>query len=296
MTMRIAVASGKGGTGKTTVTVNLACEAADAGAVVALLDCDVEEPNAGLFLQPEIREQHEVRLPCPVVDPDKCRGCGRCGLVCQFSAIVPLNGKVLVFPELCHACGGCTLVCPTGAVREEMRVIGQVETGRAGRVAFVHGILNIGEAIAPPVIRQVRQHAPPAELTLTDAPPGTSCPVIEAVRDVSFLLLVTEPTPFGLHDLRLAVEMGRALELPLGVFVNRSDGEDELIRGYCEDEGIEILGVLPEDRRIAEACSRGEILCRTLPEYRSVFRDLRERLAARVDESLERPPMRRASP
>jgi MinD superfamily P-loop ATPase len=271
---KIAVASGKGGTGKTTVATNLAYVASRNGRSVVYLDCDVEEPNGHLFLKPEISQRTPVGNLIPEVDEEKCTHCGQCGKICQYSAIVCLGQKVLVYPELCHACGGCSLVCPTDAITEVLRPIGVLESGHAGPIWFVHGLLNVGEAMSPPVIRAVKGAAPQAELVITDVPPGTSCPVVESIRDSDFVLLVTEPTPFGLNDLKLAVEMVRALRLPFGVIINRADlGDDEVLR-YCHQDGIKILTEIPDDRRIAEAYSRGEMVCEALPEYKSLFEGL----------------------
>jgi MinD superfamily P-loop ATPase len=280
--MNVAVASGKGGTGKTTVATNLAWVAAASGRAVAYLDCDVEEPNGHLYLRPEWQGSRPVTRPVPHVDESCCTHCGRCGDICQFSAIVPLDGTVLVFAELCHGCGGCTLACPTGAVGEVPQEIGTLRSGQAGRVRFTSGLLNVGEAMSPPLIREVKAAAPRADLTLIDAPPGTSCPVIEAVRGADLVLLVTEPTPFGLHDLRLAVEMVRALGLPSGVVINRADAGETQTRQYCRGERLPILAEIPDDRRVAEAYARGELAGRALPSYRRMF----ERLLARLDEGV----------
>ena len=220
--MQIAIASGKGGTGKTTVATNLAYVASRNGQSVAYLDCDVEEPNGHIFLKPEITDRKPVGSLIPQVDAEKCTLCGECGEICQYSAIVRVGEKVLVYPELCHGCGGCSLVCPADAITEVSREIGVLETGRAGAIQFAQGLLNVGEAMSPPVIRAVKSTAFQADLTIVDAPPGTSCPVIEAVRGADFVILVTEPTPFGFHDLKLAVEMVRVLKLPFGVVINRA--------------------------------------------------------------------------
>ena len=234
--MRIAVCSGKGGTGKTTVATNLAVTAATAGRTVGYLDCDVEEPNGALFLKPRFDETRAVNVSIPEVDLDKCTGCGLCGEICQYSAIVLMRKQVLVFPELCHGCGGCWLVCPTGAITESHRRTGQLELGKAGPVHFIQGLLNIGEAMSPPVIAAVRDTAPDVDFLVIDSPPGTSCPVIQSVRDSDLVLLVTEPTPFGLNDLKLAVDMVRALKLPLAVVINRADVGDDQTHRYCQQQ------------------------------------------------------------
>ncbi len=269
--MKIAIASGKGGTGKTTVATNLAYVASRNGRTVAYLDCDVEEPNGHIFLKPQLVSTEPIGLLVPKVEESKCTRCGKCGEICQFSAIVCIGEKVLVYPDLCHACGGCALVCPTGAISETPREMGRLERGKAGAVDFVQGLLNVGEAMSPPLIRQVKAAAPAADWVIIDSPPGTSCPVIESVRGADFVLLVTEPTPFGLNDLKLAVEMVRALCLPFGVVINRAGLGDRRTREYCQAHRIEILAEIPDDRRIAEAYSRGQMVCEALPEYRSVY-------------------------
>jgi len=269
--MIIAIASGKGGTGKTTVAVNLAITARGS---VRLLDCDVEEPNCHIFLKPEIRNREPVGIPIPVVDESKCNACGECGKVCEYHAIVSLKTKPLVFPELCHGCGGCAKVCPTGAISEVEREIGVLETGNQGSIEFVQGRLNVGHPMSPPLIRAVKRCASGNGRTLIDCPAGTSCPVIAAIRRSDFVVLVTEPTPFGLHDLLLAVETVRQLGLPFGVVVNRADAGDARVRDYCRRERIRILLEVPEDRRIAEAYSRGEAMVKAFPEYRRAFERL----------------------
>jgi MinD superfamily P-loop ATPase len=279
--LKVAIASGKGGTGKTTVAVNLARVAADAGLRVQLLDCDVEEPDCALFLRPRIQQTLPVELAIPEVDEASCTHCGVCSDVCEFKAIVSLPTSVLVFPELCHSCGACALLCPQHAVSEVPRRTGVVQLGRADSVATVAGRLDIGEAKSPPVIKAVRaQIDPAADLVLIDAPPGTSCPVIEAVRGADLVLLVSEPTPFGLHDLKLAVETVRILGLRLAVVANRADIGDDRLRDYCEQEGIETLLELPDDRRLAEAYSRGELAVDALPGYRERFAGLLRRVRA----------------
>jgi len=280
--MKIAISSGKGGTGKTTVATNLAVTAARAGRSVGYLDCDVEEPNGFLFLKPQIEETRPVNVSIPKVDAEKCNGCGQCGRICQYSAIVVMDKKVLVFPELCHGCGGCWLVCPTGAITESYRQTGQLELGKTGDVRCVQGLLNIGEAMSPPVIEAVKAAAPEVDFLVIDSPPGTSCPVIESVRASDFVLLVTEPTPFGLNDLKLAVEMVRALKLPFGVVINRADIGDGETKAYCARQRIEVLAEVPDDRQVAEAYSRGEMACDVIPKYRELYSDLLNSMAKRV--------------
>lgn len=268
--MKIAIASGKGGTGKTTVAVNLAVALAATGQAMQYLDCDVEEPNGHIFLKPIIESSEPAGIPVPVVDEEKCDGCGRCAKVCEYRAIAMLK-KPLVFPELCHGCGGCALACPTGAIREQDRGIGVVETGRADGVAFVQGRLNVGEPMAPPLIRAVKKKALSDITAIFDSPPGTSCPVVAAVRDADFVVLVTEPTPFGLNDLKLAVETMKQLGLEHGVVINRSDAGDLRVREFCARAQIPLLLEIPDDRRVAEAYSRGHIAALVLPEWREMM-------------------------
>lgn len=272
--MKIAVASGKGGTGKTTVAVNLAGVLAESGETVQYLDCDVEEPNGHLFLNPRIAATEPVGIPVPRVNNDACTGCGKCAEICVYHAIAVLK-KPLVFEELCHGCGGCAMVCPEGAIHEDLRTIGVVETGTAEYgVAFVQGRLNIGEPMAPPLIRAVKERIAAHGVAILDAPPGTSCPVVATVRDADCVLLVTEPTPFGLNDLRLAVDMIRKLNMRHGVVINRADAGDARVREYCVSEGIPVLAEIPDDRRAAEAYSRGTLLIRTLPDWPPMIRGL----------------------
>ena len=288
--MIVTVASGKGGTGKTTVAVSLALSLAELGnpAGPLFLDCDVEEPNAALFLCPTIEERREVGQMIPEVDLNKCTYCGRCAEVCQYHAIAVVGKKVLVFPELCHGCGSCALNCPTQAIREVLHVTGTIERGwaglppasrRQGGVEFAQGTMNVGEPMAVPIIRQLKRWViPPGDgerPVILDASPGTACPVVEAMRGADFVLMVTEPTPFGLHDLRLAVEVARdELGLPVGVVVNRDGVGDQGADAYCAAEGIPILMRIPLERRIAEAYSDGVSLVQALPEYCQQFLNL----------------------
>jgi MinD superfamily P-loop ATPase len=258
--MKIAVASGKGGTGKTTVAVALAHAAVRTGAKAVFVDCDCEEPDGHIFLKPLIESNEPVYRPVPDLDESNCSNCGLCGEICRYSAILCATDQVMTFPELCHSCGGCRLVCPAGAISDRQREIGIIEKGKSGDIRFIHGILNVGEPMSPPLIRQVRKNAPNSGIQIIDTPPGTSCPAIEAVRGVDYVIVVTEPTPFGLNDLRLAIGMIRAMGLPCGVVINRSGSGDGGVEKYCHSSLIRILAEIPEERDIAEAYSRGEII------------------------------------
>ena len=280
--MKIAIASGKGGTGKTTIATNLAWVAVSPGEQVAYVDCDVEEPNGFIFLKPEIETTEKATMLYPVVDENKCISCGKCAEICQYNAITIIGEKPLVFPGMCHDCEGCYVVCPAGAITLTEREIGIIEIGQAGKIHSIHGKLNIGQVMSPPLIRAVKHHIPEDGLTIVDCPPGTSCPVIEAVRGADYTVLVTEPTPFGLNDLRLAVEALRELNIPYGVFINRHDiGTQDTLR-YCEKEYIPVLGTLPDDKRIAGAYSKGFMIADELPEYRKCFMDLFTTLKSEV--------------
>ena len=267
--MNIAIASGKGGTGKTTFSVNLAQALADRGDRVRLLDCDVEEPNDHLFVQPEFTEEESVKVMKPVWNEELCTGCGKCAEACHYNAIVVIKGKVLIFNELCHSCGVCSYVCPEQAFTEQPVEIGRVQTApRHHPFFFAHGILNIAEALAPAVIRDLKNHIDPDVINILDASPGTSCPVVETVTDADLAVLVTEPTPFGLNDLKLAVGLTLEKRIPTGIVVNRSDGKDTIIAAYAERVGVPIIGRIPFKRAYAEAYSGGQILTEKFPELK----------------------------
>ncbi|MBU4267978.1 MAG: ATP-binding protein [Acidobacteria bacterium] len=273
--MILAIASGKGGTGKTTLAVNLAHAF---GRPLQLLDCDVEEPNGQLFLPGDALVEEIVTIPVPQVDESLCDSCGECGRFCAYHAIVSFGAKALVFAEMCHGCGGCAKVCPQKAIREIPKRIGVVEKRKSGDIVLLTGRLDVGQAMAPPLIRAVKECLNQNMPAILDAPPGTSCPVIVTIRGADFVLLVTEPTPFGLHDLKLAVDMVRELRIPFGVVVNRVGSGDDRVHVYCRRENVPILAEIPDDRRIAEAYSRGNLIVEALPEYRDLFADLAKKL------------------
>jgi MinD superfamily P-loop ATPase len=288
--MIVAVASGKGGTGKTTVATSLALSlAADrkpdlpALSPPLFLDCDVEAPNAHLFLKPDFHQRQAVGILIPQVDEEKCTHCGKCAEVCQYHAIAVLGKKTLVFPELCHGCGSCTSICPEKAISETLDLIGVLERGPTpSGIDFARGVLNIGEPMAVPVIRQLKRWANPrpGQVVIIDASPGTSCPVVEAVRGADFLLLVTEPTPFGLHDLKLAVQVARELDIPAGVVLNRCDGNladdeyGEIMETYCREEGLPVLMRVPFERAVAEGIAQGKTLVEIRPDTIPLFKQL----------------------
>lgn len=281
--MIISVASGKGGTGKTLVATSLVLSLKNSGGV-QLLDCDVEEPNSHLFLKPEIAGSRAVSIPVPRIDQEKCTCCGKCAEVCAYHATAVLGKRVLTFPQLCHGCGACSYFCPEKAISEEGRETGQIEWGRSGTVGFVHGKLAVGEAMATPVIRKVKECANDNGTVILDVPPGTSCPVVEAVKGSDFCLLVTEPTPFGLNDLTLAVEMVKKLGIPCGVALNRAGVGDCGVQEYCRKENIPILLTIPLDTEIARLYSRGIPLVEGLPQWRAHFRELFDKMKGLIDE------------
>jgi len=276
--MRISIASGKGGTGKTTIATNLAL----ALGAVQYIDADVEEPNGHLFLKPRVEERISVGIPVPKVDMSQCTHCGMCADICEYHAIVVIKDKLLTFPELCHGCGGCSYLCPADAIAEAERDIGVIEKGMAGPIEFVHAHLNVGEPMAPPLIRKIKTLIHNAKPAIIDAPPGTSCPVVESVKGTDFCALVTEPTPFGLNDLMLAVEMVRILEIPFGVIVNMADIGNRDVWDYCQKEAIPILMEIPFDRKIAELYSKGTPLTQALPEYKKGFLKLYHDITSKV--------------
>ncbi len=277
--MIIAIASGKGGTGKTTLAVNLATVI---GNDTLLVDCDVEEPNCHLFLGGEIKQSDESHVLVPEIDANLCNACGECSRFCQYNAIAAIKPTPLIFPELCHSCGGCVLVCPTKAIREVERRIGTVETVEAGKIALVYGRIDVGVAMVPPLIKDVKSRIKDHPTVIIDAPPGTSCPVIAALKGTDYIILITEPTPFGLNDLKLAVDMVRELKIPFGVVINRVGVGDDRVHSFCNHKKIPILLEIPDDRKIAEVYSRGELVVDAIPEIRWLFGGLMEKIKSLV--------------
>ncbi len=267
--MKIAIASGKGGTGKTTIATAFAQALSRAEYSVSLLDCDVEGPNSHIFIQPKLDQFEEVNILIPSVDPEICNGCGRCAEVCQFHAIVVIGGQTLVFPEMCHGCGSCKLVCPEEAIVEIPNRLGILEGGLSQEgIRFGHGILNIGEPMAVPVISKLKkwQGLMDAEIVLIDSPPGASCPVVESLRGADYIILVTEPTPFGLHDLRQAYKVTQELGIPAGVIINRAGIGDTGVDQYCEEMGLDIIMQIPLERKIGQGIAQGKSLLEIKPE------------------------------
>jgi len=278
--MNIAIASGKGGTGKTTVAVNMALSLKD----VQLLDCDVEEPNANIFLNAKIEKTEDVTVKIPEIDKEKCDYCGKCSDFCMYNALAVVPSKVLVFPELCHSCDGCKLVCPKDAVNYKPRTIGKIEHGHKKELDFYQGILNVGEAMAIPVIKTLKKKVDPSKNVILDAPPGTSCPVIEIINGSDYCILVTEPTPFGLHDLKLAMEVVRHLYIPFGVIINRDGIGDKKVEIYCRNKKIPILMKILHSNEIAQLYSKGIPFVEKLPHWREEF----IKLYKRIKEDIER--------
>ena len=270
----IAVASGKGGTGKTTIATNLA---ASAGVPLCLLDCDVEEPNAHIFIAPESLKSETARVMVPQVDPDACDGCGECQKVCRFNAIA-VTGKPMFFNELCHGCGACVYACPREAIHEAQVPVGVVESGTRGEICFAHGRLNIGEIKSPPLIKIVREKAEEHDTVLIDSPPGAACPVVAAVNNADYCVLVAEPTPFGMHDLKIAFELVEAIGIPTGLVINRSDTGDDRARRFAEEHGIPVLAEIPYDRGLAETYSTGGLISEASEKYRDIFAALWKRI------------------
>ncbi len=277
--MKISIASGKGGTGKTLVATSLAVSlASPADERITIADCDVEEPNSFLFF-PErtLLERKECLVPVPVIDEAKCTHCGKCADFCAYHALAVLPQTVLLFPELCHGCGGCTIICPEGAVSETSRSVGEIFQARSDGVQIIWGELRLGEARTTPLIKAVKDAAR-SEIVIVDCPPGTSCSLVESVRGTDFCLLVTEPTPFGLYDLNIALKVLDKMKVPRAVLVNKSGMGDRKVYEYLEKRNIPLLMEIPLDRKIAELYSQGEIFAQKMPEWKGKFADMARRI------------------
>jgi len=267
----LALASGKGGTGKTTLAVALALCAKEK---VCFLDCDVEAPNAHFFLPVTEVAEEEVSVLVPEVDDGLCDHCGICAKFCRFGALAVMPKKTLIFEELCHGCGGCVKVCPRKALREKAHVVGKISSGRSGRIEFHQGRLRVGVPMAPPIIRALRKKASPDHTVVIDGPPGAACSLMVATQGADFVLLVAEPTPFGVHDLEIAAAAIRSRGLLCGVAINRSGSRDELLENFCRKENLPVLIRIRESARIAEAGARGHTLLDARPELRPEFEAL----------------------
>ncbi len=277
--MIISVASGKGGTGKTLVSTSLALSLTEP---LQFFDCDVEEPNASIFIKPVMRKKEYIYLPIPIAEDRKCTGCNECAEACQFNAIAVVKKKVLIFYELCHSCGVCSLVCPENAIFEIDVEKGVLEEGEKGNIEFWQGALTVGESSPTPLVKSLKKKIKKEKTVIIDSSPGTSCPVVEAVKNSDFTILVTEPTPFGLHDLDLAVRMCEKLGVRKGVIINRAGKGEEIIEDYCKKKNVPILMKIPLMRKIAESYSRGIPLVEILPEYRKKFNSLWKELTEKV--------------
>lgn len=273
--LNIAVLSGKGGTGKTTVSTNIAL-----ALKASYIDCDVEEPNGFVFLKPQIDENIDVVVDYPIIDDEKCTSCGACVDICQFNALAKINRDIVLFDKLCHGCGGCEIVCEYDALTYGKREVGRIEEGMGYGIRCSRGILNIGEPIAVPVIRQLLQRAS-SGINIIDCPPGTSCNVVSSLRYAHSAILVTEPTKFGLHDLDRAVELVKMFDIPFGVIINKDDGTENVVKNYCESRRVNILGSIPYSSDVALAYSNGEMLY-SVSDTRVVF----DKLAESIEEVL----------
>ncbi len=277
--MKIAIASGKGGTGKSTLAVNLAYLLSKMNKNVCLLDCDVEEPNCHIFLKPEIKSTQKIFLPVPEADNEKCTGCGKCTEICQFNSLALIKNSIMVFPELCHNCGGCWRICSEKALVKAQKEIGEVQEAKSGNLHFIHGKTKIAEPMSPPLINAVKEKGNSADVEIIDCPPGTSCPMIAAIEGADYVILVTEPTPFGLYDLKLAVDVVKKLKFNAGIVINKSSYNDHLIEDFAAKKNMEILAKIPDDKKIAEYYSTGGIIIEKIPEYKEIFENLNERIS-----------------
>lgn len=282
--LNIAIASGKGGTGKTLVSVNLAMTFSNMNVPVQLIDCDVEAPNDRLFIGSSDISSEPVHVPTPVIQPELCNLCGRCTRICEFNAMAKVKDKILIFPELCHSCGACEVVCPTGAIKEVSHRVGTIYSWQKDMVECYEGELGIGENASVAILNKLHKKISPQKVTILDSAPGAACPVVSVIHQADMVILVTEPTPFGLHDLKVAVELCRKMEKPFGVIINRSNIGDRRTIEYCESQGIQILSQIQHSRSIAECYSKGDVLIKELPLYQSIFKNIADSIYSCYDE------------
>jgi MinD superfamily P-loop ATPase len=283
--VKIAVTSGKGGTGKTIVATNLA-DCLSKSRQVTLIDCDVEEPNCDIFIKPVLSRKETVDIKTPKVIASLCKQCGMCSRICAFNAIVNLPGEVLTFPEMCHSCGACSYFCPTKAIQETSHTIGEIHYGSKSKLNFIKGILRIGEPMATPIIRQIKNNLPRNGVCILDSAPGNTCQVMNTILGCDYCLVVTEPTPFGLNDLKLAINLIRELRVPFGLVINKSRGGDNLITDFCLDQGISILGKLPFEFKISQEYARGKLISKTMPGWSRRFNLLYQSIKKDINRSL----------
>ena len=280
--MKITIASGKGGTGKTTIAVAFAQYLANIGKMVDLYDCDVEEPNVDLFLKSTISSTREAVVSVPKVNLDECNSCGKCEKICQFNAIVLFNKKPLVFPDLCHACGGCTLICPTAAIKETDKLIGEITEGIKGAISYTGGRLKVSEPMSPPLIKAVKRFSNNTHISIYDSPPGTSCPAVTTIHNSQYVIVVTEPTPFGLHDMKLLIEFLEQIHIPFGVIINRSNIGNNEVEQYCKVRDIKILATIPHSIEVAKLYAQGNFLQYFLEENGSAMKSIYNTISSSI--------------
>lgn len=265
--LNVAILSGKGGTGKTTVSTNLAL-----ALKANYIDCDVEEPNGFLFLNPNIEKTKDVLVEYPFIDDSKCNSCGKCTKTCQFNSLASVGEDIILFQKLCHSCGACEIVCPNDAISYKKRAIGQIELGKSEDINCIRGILNVSEPMAVPVIKEIFKNIKKS-FNVIDCPPGTSCNVVNALKYADSAILVTEPSEFGLHDMKMALEVVKLFNIPFGVVINKDDEKENIIRKYCTENKIKVIGSIPYSREVASIYSKGEILYKN-KNYKTIFDDI----------------------
>ncbi|MDI6600797.1 MAG: ATP-binding protein [Thermoanaerobacteraceae bacterium] len=276
---KISILSGKGGTGKTFASTNLVRVLPNA----TYIDCDIEEPNGRIFLNPIIEDISDVYTKVPLIDDNRCERCGICSKVCRFGALINLGREILILDHLCHSCEACYEMCPMNAITMANRKIGEISTGVSRGIDFIEGRLNPGEPSGVPIIKQINILIKSIELSIVDSPPGTSCSVVNTIEDSDLCILVTEPTPFGLHDLKLAVELVKEMDIPMAVIINKSGSDNQIIYNYCMKNDIKVLMEIPYDKKIAELYSRGTLIAEADSTYEKMFVDLAEKILELIE-------------